>query len=238
MKLRVVEALQQDVSYGRIRVPGNARTEMNLSPGDIVSIKGEKETAAVVWRSHPGDDDKDIIHVDNLIRKNAGVAVGDYVEVTKIDIAHLKEAVFSPAIGEEQQVQFGDGIELLVRRGLLKRPLHVGDILTVPNIALYGNALPFRVVSLSNSHGTTTVGRVTEETRIVVKDHKVDKPEAPKRNVATFSPPFIMEGVMDWAMKHGSTAIDEGRTDDAVNLVKIAHHADEILKIMATMEFE
>src|SRR5687767_11972718 len=38
--LRVVEALQQDVSYGRARLDGQTRVELNLSPGDIIEIKG------------------------------------------------------------------------------------------------------------------------------------------------------------------------------------------------------
>ncbi len=47
--LRVVEALQQDVSYGRARLDGQTRVELNLSPGDNIEIKGQKTTAAVVF---------------------------------------------------------------------------------------------------------------------------------------------------------------------------------------------
>ncbi|MCA1820128.1 MAG: ATPase, partial [Halobacteriales archaeon] len=138
--LRVVEALQQDVSYGRARLDGQTRVELNLSPGDIIEIKGHKTTAAVVWRSHPGDEGKGIIHVDNLTRKNAGVSIGDKVTIKKADVKPAKQVTLAPAISQDQQIQFGDGIDALAKRGLLKRPCVQGDIVVVPNIALFGNA--------------------------------------------------------------------------------------------------
>src|SRR5687768_17832887 len=116
--LRVVEALQQDVSYGRARLDGQTRVELNLSPGDIIEIKGHKTTAAVVWRSHPGDEGKGIIHVDNLTRKNAGVSIGDKVTIKKAEVKPAKQVTLAPAISQDQQIQFGDGIDALAKRGL------------------------------------------------------------------------------------------------------------------------
>jgi transitional endoplasmic reticulum ATPase len=164
--LRVVEALQQDVSYGRARLDGQTRVELNLSPGDIIEITGSKTTAAVVWRSHPGDEGKGIIHVDNLTRKNAGVTIGDKVTIKKADVKPAKQVTLAPAISQDQQIQFGDGIDALAKRGLLKRPVVQGDIVVVPNIALFGNALPFSIIQ------TTPKGIVliNEETQIKVSE--------------------------------------------------------------------
>ncbi|MHB8633703.1 MAG: CDC48 family AAA ATPase [Thermoplasmatota archaeon] len=164
--LRVVEALQQDVSYGRARLDGQTRIELNLSPGDIIEIKGHKTTAAVVWRSHPGDEGKGIIHVDNLTRKNAGVSIGDKVTIKKADVKPAKQVTLAPAISQDQQIQFGDGIDALAKRGLLKRPVVQGDIVVVPNIALFGNALPFSVIS-TNPKGIVLIN---EETQIKVNE--------------------------------------------------------------------
>jgi transitional endoplasmic reticulum ATPase len=164
--LRVVEALQQDVSYGRARLDGQTRVELNLSPGDIIEIKGHKTTAAVVWRSHPGDEGKGIIHVDNLTRKNAGVSIGDKVTIKKADVKPAKQVTLAPAISQDQQIQFGDGIDALAKRGLLKRPCVQGDIVVVPNIALFGNALPFSIIS-TNPKGIVLIN---EETQIKVNE--------------------------------------------------------------------
>ncbi|MGB1698266.1 MAG: AAA family ATPase, partial [Thermoplasmatota archaeon] len=172
--LRVVEALQQDVSYGRARLDGQTRIELNLSPGDIIEIKGAKTTAAVVWRSHPGDEGKGIIHIDNLTRKNAGVSLQEKVSIKKAEVAAAKTVTLAPAISQDQQIQFGDGIDALAKRGLLKRPVVQGDIVVVPNIALFGNALPFSIV------GTSPKGIVliNEETQIKVSEEAADQGQA------------------------------------------------------------
>ncbi len=168
--LRVVEALQQDVSYGRARLDGQTRIELNLSPGDIIEIRGQKSTAAVVWRSHPGDEGKGIIHIDNLTRKNAGVTLGDKVTIRKAEVKAAKKVVLAPAISQDQQIQFGEGIDALAKRGLLKRPVVQADIVVVPNIALFGNALPFSITQ------TTPKGIVliNEETQIKVSEEAAD----------------------------------------------------------------
>ncbi len=164
--LRVVEALQQDVSYGRARLDGQTRVELNLSPGDIIEIHGSKQTAAVVWRSHPGDEGKGIIHIDNLTRKNAGVSIGDKVTIKKAEVKAAKAVTLAPAISQDQQIQFGEGIDALAKRGLLKRPVVQGDIVVVPNIALFGNALPFSIVQ-TNPKGIVLIN---EETVIKVNE--------------------------------------------------------------------
>ncbi len=164
--LRVVEALQQDVSYGRARLDGQTRVELGLSPGDIIEIRGSKTTAAVVWRSHPGDEGKGIIHIDNLTRKNAGVGIGDKVTIRRAQVRPARVVTLAPAISEDQQIQFGEGIETLAKRGLLKRPVIEGDIVVVPNIALFGNALPFSIVSSTPKN----IVLINEETKIVVRE--------------------------------------------------------------------
>ena len=164
--LRVVEALQQDVSYGRARLDGQTRVELNLSPGDIIEIHGSKVTAAVVWRSHPGDEGKGIIHIDNLTRKNAGVSIGDKVTIKKAEVKPAKQVTLAPAISQDQQIQFGEGIDALAKRGLLKRPVVQNDIVVVPNIALFGNALPFSIV-MTNPKGIVLIN---EETQIKVNE--------------------------------------------------------------------
>ncbi len=164
--LRVVEALQQDVSYGRARLDGQTRIELNLSPGDIIEIRGTKTTAAVVWRSHPGDEGKGIIHIDNLTRKNAGVSIGDKVTIRKAEVKPAKSVTLAPAISQDQQIQFGEGIDALAKRGLLKRPVVQGDIVVVPNIALFGNALPFSIIQT----GPKGIVLINEETTIKVNE--------------------------------------------------------------------
>ena len=67
--LKISEAFQQDVGYGRARIDHQTRMNLDLSIGDVITIEGTKTTAAMVWRAHPTDEGKGIIRIDNLTRK-------------------------------------------------------------------------------------------------------------------------------------------------------------------------
>ena len=84
VSLRVAKAIPSDVGHGRARISGEHG--LDLKPGDIVEIKGEKRsTAAIYWRSRPEDSKMDIVRIDGIIRKNAGVSLGDRVTIAKAE---------------------------------------------------------------------------------------------------------------------------------------------------------
>jgi len=147
--LKISEAFQQDVGYGRARIDHQARMELDLSIGDVIEIEGTKKTSAVVWRAHPTDEGKRIIRIDNLTRKNCGASLGDRVKIKKADIKEAKNVSLAPLISKGQQIQFGSGIEVLIKKGLLKRPITKGDHVIIPGIALFGSALPFVIIKTS-----------------------------------------------------------------------------------------
>ena len=176
--LRVAEAFQQDVGYGRARIDTQARIELDLSIGDIIEIEGEKVTAATVWRAHPSDEEKNIIRIDNLTRKNAKISLGDSVKIRKASVKDAVEVTLAPLLSEGQQIQFGVGIESLIKKGLLKRPIVKGDTVIVPGIALFGSALPFGIIH-TTPKGVVTI---TESTNITVKEEaaSLGELEAPR----------------------------------------------------------
>ncbi|MBN1860063.1 MAG: ATPase, partial [Candidatus Thermoplasmatota archaeon] len=75
--LKVSEAFQQDVGYGRARIDHQTRLDLDLSIGDVIELEGTKITATSVWRAHPSDEGKRLVRIDNLTRKNAGTGLGD-----------------------------------------------------------------------------------------------------------------------------------------------------------------
>ncbi len=176
--LKVAEAFQQDVGYGRARIDSQTRVDLNLSIGDVIEIEGTKNTAVVVWRAHPNDEGKKIVRIDNLTRKNAGTGLGDRVKIRKVEVKNAKEIVLAPLISEGQQVQFGGGIENLIKKGLLKRPVTKGDTIIIPGIALFGSALPFSIIK-SVPGGVVSI---TEDTALIVKEEavRVSDLEAPQ----------------------------------------------------------
>ncbi|HEX9709684.1 MAG TPA: CDC48 family AAA ATPase [Candidatus Thermoplasmatota archaeon] len=177
--LRVAEAIQADVGTGKARIDTATRVKLNISPGDIIEIRGTKTTAAVVWRVLAEDEGKDIIRIDGLVRKNAGTTIGEKVEVLPAEAKPGRKVVLAPVISENQRIQFGQGIETFVKRGLMKRPVVVGDNLIVPGIALMGGALPFGVT------GTDPKGivQIVDSTEIEVKEEATKQTETVTRTV-------------------------------------------------------
>ncbi len=171
--LKVAEALQSDVGHGRARIDTSTRVALNLEPGDIIEIKGKKVTAAKVFRVNQDDEGISIIRIDGLVRKNAGISIGDKVEISKAEMQPASHVTISPLISETHRIRFGPGIENFVKRGLLKRPLTKGDTIIVPGIALMGGSLPFMVI------GTKPKGiiEITEDTEMVVKEEAVKEGE-------------------------------------------------------------
>ena len=159
--LKVSEAFQQDVGYGRARIDHQTRIDLDLSIGDVIEIEGTKTTAAAVWRAHPSDEGKKIIRIDNLTRKNAGTGLGDRVKIRRAEIKEAREVVLAPVISEGQQIQFGSGIETMVKKNLLKRPITKGDEIIIPGIALFGSALPFVVVD-TFPKGVVSINEITQ----------------------------------------------------------------------------
>ena len=96
LTLRVAKAIPSDVGHGRARVPFD--NDLSLKPGDIVEIEGERKTAAIVWRCRPEDANLGVIRIDGIIRKNAGVSLGDRVEIRKVEVEPCTKLVLSPVM--------------------------------------------------------------------------------------------------------------------------------------------
>jgi transitional endoplasmic reticulum ATPase len=164
--LKISEAFQQDVGYGRARIDHQTRMNLDLSIGDVIEIEGTKRTAAVVWRAHPTDEGKGLIRIDNLTRKNCGSGLGERVKIRRAEVKEARDVMLAPLISKGQQIQFGSGIDNLIKKGLLKRPLTKGDSVIIPGIALFGSSLPFVIINTSPGG----IVSISEETLIKVKE--------------------------------------------------------------------
>ena len=180
LTLKVSKAIPSDVGHGRARVPFN--NDLQLKPGDVVEIKGPKTTAAIVWRCRPEDVKQDIIRIDGIIRKNAGVSLGDRVTIRRVEARPCTKLVISPVMAQKQKVKFGPGIEGFARRGLNKRPVVAGDRIFIPGMTLFAEALPFAIVS------TVPKGivQVLPETEIIVREEAVGEVEGETAGSITY----------------------------------------------------
>ena len=171
LSLRVAKAIPSDVGHGRARVPFD--NDLGLKPGDVIEISGERNTAAIVWRCRPEDANLGVIRIDGIIRKNAGVSLGDRVTIKKVETKECDRLVLSPVMAKQQKVKFGSGIEGFARRGLNKRPVVAGDRIFIPGMTLFAEALPFAIVSTKPKG----IVRVLPDTEIVIKEEMVEEDE-------------------------------------------------------------
>ncbi len=91
IQLKVAEAMQIDYGKRVVRIDSTARKLLALTTGDIVEIMGKKTTAAIVLPANPADEGLNLIHMDDHMRQNASLGLGDRVKIRKpIDFKHEK----------------------------------------------------------------------------------------------------------------------------------------------------
>lgn len=126
-KLRVAEAVQDDVGKGIVRLDTSIMKEIEVSPGDLVEIRGEKTTVAIVDRAYPADIGLAIIRMDGLSRWNSKAGIGELVSISKAEYKRAKTITIAP-------VQKGVFVRIppeSAKQALLGRAVVKGDLLTL-----------------------------------------------------------------------------------------------------------
>jgi transitional endoplasmic reticulum ATPase len=94
--LRVADAKPKDAGHGIARIDPDVVEELGLVSGDIIMIKGTKDTVAKSWRGYPEDSGTGSIRLDSAIRRNAGVGIDEKVTIQKIDAKNAARVKFAP----------------------------------------------------------------------------------------------------------------------------------------------
>ncbi len=127
VKLKVVEALQDDAYKGIARIDSQLMSSLGLKRGDAIIIKGGRETVALVDRAYPADVGEPIIRIDGLVRRNAKTGVGENVSVKKAVVREATKVSIAPA---QQGVVVQTDPELF-KNNLLGRVMMKGDIISL-----------------------------------------------------------------------------------------------------------
>src|SRR3989338_4559222 len=127
IKLKVLEALQDDAYKGIARIDTEVMRALGLNRGDIVSIQGQRETVAIIDRSYPADIGEGIIRIDGLTRKNSKTGIGEKVAIRKAQIKTAKKVTIAPA----QQGIVVQGDPEAFKSGLLGRAVMKGDLVSL-----------------------------------------------------------------------------------------------------------
>ncbi len=127
IKLKVMEAVQDDVNKGIVKIDSNFMKQIEVNPGDVVTIKGERITAAIVDRAYPGDIGLNIIRMDGNIRRNSRTSIGEIVTVSKASVKPAKRVSIAPA----HKGVVVKASPQLFRQGLLGKAILKGDLVSI-----------------------------------------------------------------------------------------------------------
>jgi len=165
IRLKVAAAMPKDQGRGIVRLNSDVRNHLKARSGDYVLVKGIKETIAVCWPSLKEDEVLDMVRMDGLIRSNAGVKLGEMVEVSSVNVPDATRVVIAPG----QPVRFQPGFENYLKQQILNRPITKGDTILISSI---GQGMQFTATAVAPGK----FGRVTPDTTVEVLTKPV-KPE-------------------------------------------------------------
>jgi len=166
VQLRVADARQRDVGRGIARIDHKTMQKLGITAGDVIEIVGKRTTSAIAWPAYSEDQDKEIIRVDGFIRKNAGVAINEYIIVRP---AKVRDAISVTLAPVDMRLNVDEDFTNFVKNRLMERTFTEGDTTLV---MMLGHAIPFTVVK-TRPHG---IVRITHDTRIQIL--KEPTPEA------------------------------------------------------------
>ena len=194
IQLKVEKAYPIDLGRGIIRLDPTTLLKLQLSPGDIVEIRGKKKTTAKVWRADRQDWDQGLVRIDNFIRQNAGVSIGEKVTINKVEAPEAKKLVLALPESMMQggpELQFGEHANEIIKRHILKRPVFRGDIIPIINSMsqpMTESLTTSQVIPLVavETDPANTIVLVTEATLIELRKKPVQGYEKATRGVTTY----------------------------------------------------
>jgi transitional endoplasmic reticulum ATPase len=158
VQLRVGDARQRDVGRGIARIDQRTMQKLGISAGDVIEIVGKRTTSAIAWPAYSEDQNRDIIRIDGFTRKNAGVAINEYVVVRPAKVKSALSITLAPV---DMRLNVDEDFTNFVKNRLMERTLVEGDTTLV---MMLGHAIPFTVTK-TRPHG---IVKVTTETRLTI----------------------------------------------------------------------
>ena len=127
IKLKVAEAVQDDVNKGIVRIDTGFMHQISIRPGDFVEMQGQRVSVGIADRAYPGDIGLNIIRMDGIVRRNTKSGIGEVVRVKKAEVKEAKKVIIAPA-RKGIMIRANPGV---FKQGLLGRALIKGDIVAL-----------------------------------------------------------------------------------------------------------
>lgn len=164
-KLNVAETYHEDIGKAIVRIEPDVMDSIEINQNDYILIKGKGDVLARAMHSKHEDFGLNIIRMDSAVRNNAGVSLGDEVEIYKVDVVEAKSIEIAPT----EEVKFtGDPTNIFLEK-LIGKALVKGNI---QSFNIMGTTLHY-VVTKTNPK---KYARVSNNTKLKISE-KVTSPK-------------------------------------------------------------
>jgi len=154
LQLKVRDAKQRDVGRGIARLDQATMQKLGISAGDVIEIIGKRSTSAIAWPAYSEDQDRSVVRIDGFTRKNAGVAINEYVVVRTAKVKDATHVVLAPI---DMQLNVDEDFTNFVKNRLMERTFVEADTTLV---MMLGHAIPFTVTK-TRPHGIVRITHTT-----------------------------------------------------------------------------
>src|SRR5256712_176495 len=158
VQARVADAKQRDVGHGKVRIDNETMQKLNITAGDFIEIHGKRTTVAIAWPAYAEDQGQEIVRMDGLLRRNAGVALNEYVTIRKAEVKDAQTIVFAPT---DVRLSVDEEFVGFVKRRFMDMPFVEGDMTL---LSIFGSAVPL-IATRTRPHGPV---KITESTVVQV----------------------------------------------------------------------
>lgn len=141
--LRVQKAKKRDIGRNIIRIDPQTMEELEIQTGDVIALRGKKQSAGIAWPSYPQDNGLGIVRIDSRLRKNTGTSIDDTVEIEKVEAAEAQNVVLAPT---SVKIRSNPRFETFVKRKLNNYPITLDDIILI-SIGI-SREITFKVISM------------------------------------------------------------------------------------------
>jgi len=158
VQLRVADAKQRDVGHGKVRIDNETMQKLAITAGDFIEVHGKRTTVAIAWPAYAEDQGQEIVRMDGLLRRNAGVALNEYITIKKAEVKDAQTIVFAPA---DVRLSVDEEFVGFVKRRFMDMPFMEGDMTL---LSIFGSAVPL-IATRTRPHGPV---KITESTVVQV----------------------------------------------------------------------
>src|SRR5438445_296794 len=158
VQVRVADAKQRDVGHGKVRIDNATMEKLGITAGDFIEVRGKRATVAIAWPAYAEDQAQEIARIDGLLRRNAGVALNEFITIKKAEVHDSQTIVFAPT---DVRLSVDDEFVSFVKRRFMDMPFVEGDMTL---LSIFGSSVPL-IATRTRPHGAV---KVTESTVLQV----------------------------------------------------------------------